>query len=73
MFWVDHRPPHFHVEYGEHQAVVAIETLAVIHGSLPPRALGLCVEWAAERKPQLIELWNLAQSNQPLHHLDPLT
>ena len=72
MFWADHAPPHFHVEYGEQQAIVAIETLAVIHGSLAPRALGLCVEWAAERKAQLVELWRLAQSNQPLHRLDPL-
>ena len=73
MFWADHRPPHFHVEYGEHQAIVAIETLAMIHGSLPPRALGLCVEWAAEHRRELLELWSLAQANQPLHRLDPLT
>ncbi len=30
MFFDDHEPPHFHVEYAEHQAVVSIETLALI-------------------------------------------
>ncbi len=30
MYFADHHPPHFHAEYGEHEALVAIETLAVI-------------------------------------------
>jgi hypothetical protein len=38
MYFDDHPPPHFHAQYGSFQAVVAIETLAVIAGELPPRA-----------------------------------
>jgi len=72
MFWADHEPPHVHVEYGEHRAVLAIKTLAVIHGSLPPRALGLCVEWAARHTADLMGLWQRAQAKQPLYRLDPL-
>ena len=55
MFFDDHEPPHFHVEYAEHQAVVSIETVALIGGTLPPRALGLVAEWAALRQEELRE------------------
>ncbi len=44
MYFDDHHPPHFHAEYGESQALVQIETLAVIAGYLPPRAMGLMTE-----------------------------
>lgn len=44
MFYDDHAPPHFHVRYGEHKAIIAIESLALLEGYLPPRALGLVAE-----------------------------
>ena len=40
----DHFPPHFHVRYAEHKAVVAIDSLYVLEGSLPARVLGLVIE-----------------------------
>lgn len=39
MFFNDHPPPHFHARYGEFEATVAIETLEVMEGELPSRAL----------------------------------
>ena len=47
MFFSDHAPPHFHAEYAEHEALVAIETLELVRGELPRRALALVLEWAA--------------------------
>jgi len=41
MYFADHAPPHFHAEYAEHEARIAIDSLAVISGKLPPRAMGL--------------------------------
>ena len=35
MYFADHWPPHFHAEYGEHEAVIGIEDLRVIAGNLP--------------------------------------
>ena len=35
MFYNDHLPPHFHAEYGEYEALYAIETLETIGGELP--------------------------------------
>lgn len=72
MFWSDHAPPHFHVEYGSHQAVIAIQTLALLYGALPSRALGLTIEWASAHQAELMELWRLAETNQPLPGLEPL-
>jgi hypothetical protein len=73
MYFADHPPPHFHAEYGEHRAVIEIRTLVVIGGQLPPRALGLVVEWASQHQTELLELWERAQNHQPLHKLPPLT
>jgi len=50
MYFGDHDPPHFHAEYAENRAVINIETLAILGGRLPPRALGLVAEWAALRQ-----------------------
>ena len=47
MYYSEHPPPHFHVRYGGHKAVFAIEPLLVLQGSLPPRVHGLVIEWAA--------------------------
>ena len=46
MYYDDHPPPHFHAIYGEHEAKIAIETMEVIEGKLPRRALGLVLDWA---------------------------
>ena len=72
MFYDDHEPPHFHVEYSEHQAVVSIETLALIGGTLPPRALGLVAEWAALHQEELREAWQRAKNLEPAGRIDPL-
>ncbi len=45
MHYGDQISPHFHVRYGGQKALVAIDTLAVIRGHLPPRVLGFVIEW----------------------------
>jgi hypothetical protein len=44
MFFNDHAPPHFHARYGEFEATIDIETLSVLEGELPGRALALIEE-----------------------------
>ena len=72
MYFADHLPPHFHAEYGGQEARIAIGSLAVIAGRLPPRAMGLVAEWAMLHQRELGELWETARRLQPLHRLDPL-
>ena len=72
MYFADHRPPHFHAQYAEHEARVAIDSLAVISGRLPPRAMGLVAEWATLHQQELSALWKKAEQSEPLDRLDPL-
>jgi len=72
MYYNDHPPPHFHARYGEHKALVAIESLTLLRGSLPPRVLGLVVEWARLHQADLLEDWRLARDQEPLNKLAPL-
>lgn len=72
MFHNDHAPPHFHVEYAEHRALVDIQTLSIIGGRLPARARGLVIEWATLHQDELLEDWNLAQARRSLKKIDPL-
>ena len=41
--------------------MVGIDSLAVLHGRLPPRAQGLVVEWASLRQAELRQAWDLAK------------
>jgi hypothetical protein len=72
MFHNDHEPPHFHARYGEHRALVEIEDATVLRGDLPPRALGLVLEWARLHREALREDWKLARENQALRRIEPL-
>jgi hypothetical protein len=35
FYWDDHPPAHFHAEYGEYRAQIAIDSLRIIKGYLP--------------------------------------
>ena len=72
MFFDDHPPAHFHVRYGEHQAVIEIDSLTITKGHLPPRTFGLVVEWAAKHKAELLENWRALETDLPLSKIEPL-
>lgn len=72
MFYDEHNPPHFHARYGEHKAEIAIETLALLAGKLPPRVMGLVMEWASSHQEELMVDWNLARQRAELHRIAPL-
>jgi hypothetical protein len=35
LYWDEHPPPHFHAEYAEYRAQIAIESLRIINGYIP--------------------------------------
>jgi hypothetical protein len=45
MYHDDHSPPHFHVEYQGHEALMAIENGEILAGELPSKAIKLVREW----------------------------
>ncbi len=72
MYWNDHAPPHFHVEYGEYRAQYLIETLVLSRGQLPRRAHALVLEWAAMHRDELMEDWELCEAKQQPKMITPL-
>ena len=72
IFYNDHPPPHFHVRYGEQRAILAIDTLTILEGSLRPRVLGLVIEWASMHKDELMENWQRARRQEALEKINPL-
>jgi hypothetical protein len=72
MFFRDHAPPHFHVKYAEHKAVIDIQKLVLLEGQLPRRALGLALDWAELHRDELLEDWRLCQEMQAPKPIAPL-
>ncbi|MDR0873315.1 MAG: DUF4160 domain-containing protein [Prevotellaceae bacterium] len=72
MFYDEHNPPHFHAQYGEYNCCVDIQSLSVIEGYFPARALGLVVEWAILHKSELLENWKHIEQQQTLQKIEPL-
>jgi len=46
--------------------------MSVIEGRLPPRALGLTMEWAAMHQAELLEDWERMTNMEPLSKIAPL-
>ena len=64
----EHNPPHFHALYGEYTGEFDINTLSMLEGDLPPRAVELVREWAELHQKEVLEMWN----NQNIRKLPPL-
>jgi hypothetical protein len=45
MYFDDHPPPHFHAIYGGSEAQIGIESIEVLQGRLPSRAVSMVLEW----------------------------
>ncbi len=72
MFYRDHNPPHFHAVYAEYEGLIDINKLELIGGSLPPRVLGLVIEWTALHQHELLDNWEKARKQEPLQQVAPL-
>ena len=68
----DHSPPHVHVQYGEHEAIVEISSGRVLGGRLPPRIRRLVVEWLLERRAAVTRAWELARLHRAVPRVRPL-
>ena len=73
IYFDDHNPPHFHVEYNDNEALISINDLSVIKGNLPPRVIGLAMEWARLHQTELLENWNMLQEYGKFNKIEPLT
>lgn len=72
MFYNEHNPPHFHARYGKDQAAIEIKTLRILEGWLPPRAVGLVMEWASNHQNELLQDWEQARYGTVPDRIAPL-
>jgi len=72
MYFNDHAPPHFHAVYQGQEAQISIESLEILRGSLPRRALALVLEWAVLHRNELRQDWEKARLGVPLDPIEPL-
>lgn len=72
MYYTEHNPPHFHVEYAGMKAMIDILNGYVMRGSLPNKQIKLILAWCEIHRDELMQNWELAKSNQPLNRINPL-
>jgi hypothetical protein len=72
MYFDEHGVPHFHAYYGEFTLVVEIQTLQILEGHFPRRALAMVLEWASQHREELLENWQLAEAHKTLKKIMPL-
>ena len=68
----NHPRAHFHATYGEFEAGVAIDTLQIIAGSLPARAMEMTLAWAALHREELLAAWSAIRAGGIPQKIDPL-
>ncbi|MBF0547992.1 MAG: DUF4160 domain-containing protein [Candidatus Riflebacteria bacterium] len=68
MYFDEHNPPHFHIQYNEYRASMDIKSLNVSVGSLPAKVRGLVEEWAELHRDELLVMWETKE----FHRVQPL-
>ena len=75
MFFFDnkkHHRPHIHAQYGEHEAIIAIDDGEVLEGDLPKPKMKMVQAWIEIHKDELIADWKLAVEGQQPFKIEPL-
>lgn len=72
MYYDDHNPPHFHVEYAGNKAIIDIINASVIRGALPNKQLKLVLAWCVIHQDELMQNWELSKQSLPLNRINPL-
>lgn len=57
MYADDHVPPHFHVVTTSGEALVSIDGLEMLRGSIDRRSLDTALEWARDNMETLTNEW----------------
>ena len=71
MYAVDHNPPHFHIHYGEYEAIMTLDG-KIIAGKIPNRATNLVLQWVAQHRDELMKNWEKATKMESLDSIEPL-
>jgi hypothetical protein len=72
LYYRDHPPTHFHAIYGEHEALIEIDTGRIYRGNLPKTAYELVDRWREIHLEELLANWDRARALRPLLPIEPL-
>ena len=72
MYFKEHNPPHFHALYNGSDGIFFINPLKYTKGELPPRIVGLVIEWATIHKNELLDNWKYLKENKDYKKIEPL-
>lgn len=72
MYFNDHPPPHFHVVYDEHRAVISVQDLRMTEGALPRRFVALVLEWPMQHRQALQDAWDRLATSGERTRIPPL-
>ena len=67
-----HHVAHFHAYWQDQVAVISVDPVDVIAGSLPTRQRRLVEAWAELHQQELRDDWNRLQQGQPPMPIEPL-
>jgi len=63
FYYDEHPPPHFHAEYAEDEAMIDVDSLEIVAGTLPRPQYRRVVAWARTRKSALLRAWTRCRSD----------
>jgi hypothetical protein len=69
---VPHNVPHFHAYYQEHAAVIGLDPIELIAGTMPRRQRRFIVAWAELPQQELIADWERLQRGEVPLPIAPL-
>lgn len=64
MYFKEHGVPHFHAIYGECNGVFNVQTLEMIEGDMPARAVKMVKVWAKKYNRDLMDMWKTQKYRQ---------
>ena len=71
MFGDDDNPPHFHVRYGDYEAIITIKE-GIVKGELPKKILKDVFKWMELHQKELEINWERLQAGQEIIKIEPL-
>ena len=75
MYFMDnrqHKLPHIHAKYQQHEVIVEIPEGNVLEGNIPTSKMKLLQAWIEIHKDELMADWELAVSGEHPYKIDPL-
>ena len=75
MYYFDnrqHKLPHIHVKYQEHNVVFSIPEGNILEGDMPAKKIRLVQAWIHIHQDELMADWELASTGQEISKIEPL-